>query len=340
MDKSVIFAVAGSGKTTLLIRRLREDSRTLILTHTRNNEAHLRAKITARYGFQPESIRVMTWFEFLYGFCCRPLLLQPSGTRGLNFSKPPQWLPRTNPLHFQDSSGRLYHRRLALKLTLSGLMPDIQQRLSRFYDELLVDEVQDFAGHDFNFLLELCGADISVLLAGDFFQHTFDTSRDGSTNSTLHHDISCYESRFRAAGVIPDHDTLSRTWRCSSTVCRFIQTQLNIPIEAQRRREAQIVCVSDPAQADALYADDSIVKLFYEQHHRYGCYSMNWGASKGLDHFQDVCIVMGNAHWRLLNQQGLSALPASSRNKLYVACSRARGSIWFVPELLMRKYRQ
>ncbi|MEB2729846.1 hypothetical protein VC161_22215, partial [Citrobacter koseri] len=42
MDKRVIFAVAGSGKTTLLIRRLSEDRRTLLLTFTVNNEAHLR----------------------------------------------------------------------------------------------------------------------------------------------------------------------------------------------------------------------------------------------------------------------------------------------------------
>lgn len=53
MDKRVIFAVAGSGKTTLLIRRLREDRRTLILTFTVNNEAHLRAQIIRRFGYIP-----------------------------------------------------------------------------------------------------------------------------------------------------------------------------------------------------------------------------------------------------------------------------------------------
>lgn len=59
-------------------------------------------------------------------------------------------------------------------------MPAICTRLARYFDELLVDEVQDFAGHDFNFLLELCAADVSVVLAGDFYQHTFDTSRNAT----------------------------------------------------------------------------------------------------------------------------------------------------------------
>jgi len=74
VDKRVVFAVAGSGKTTLLTDSLRADSRALLLTHTRNNELHLRARVIQRFGFIPSGIRVMTWFEFLHGFCCRPLL--------------------------------------------------------------------------------------------------------------------------------------------------------------------------------------------------------------------------------------------------------------------------
>lgn len=81
MDKRVIFAVAGSGKTTLLIRRLSEDRRTLLLTFTVNNEAHLRAQIIRRFGFIPEGIRVMTWFEFLHGFCFRPFLQEQLASR-------------------------------------------------------------------------------------------------------------------------------------------------------------------------------------------------------------------------------------------------------------------
>jgi len=339
MDKRVVFAVAGSGKTTLLVERLREDSRALVLTHTVNNETHLRAGIIHRFGFLPDGIRVMTWFEFLHGFCCRPLLPQQMGSRGLSFNQPPQKICRSDRLHFQDRTGRIYHCRLSLLLMYREMMPEIRARLERYYDELLVDEVQDFAGHDFNFLLELCAARVSVMLAGDFYQHTFDTSRDGATNATLHDDIYRYESRFRAAGIMPDRETLGKTWRCSQTVCTFISGYLNIGIEAHGPHTTLIEHVSDPARAAALHADGSIIKLFYREHHRYGCFSMNWGASKGLDHFHDVCIVMGAEHWRKLTRRTLQALPPSSRNRLYVACSRARGNIWFVPETLLRPFR-
>ncbi|HGU9215281.1 TPA: DNA helicase UvrD, partial [Escherichia coli] len=33
------------------------------------------------------------------------------------------------------------------------------------------------------------------------------------------------------------------------------------------------------------------------------------------------------------------ALPPSSRNRLYVACSRARGNIYFIPESHLRRFR-
>ncbi|WP_071605012.1 DNA helicase UvrD [Dickeya dianthicola] len=340
MAKRVIFAVAGSGKTTLLIDRLTVNSRTLILTHTINNETHLRSKIISLFGFMPEGIRVMTWFEFLHGFCFRPFLQEHLASRGLSFFQPPQRIPRTNRLHYQDNSGRIYHRRLAQLLMARGMLPDICDRLERYYDELLVDEVQDFAGNDFNFLLALCEAEISVLFAGDFYQHTYDTSRDGNVNSTLHDDITRYEARFTAAGLVVDRETLSRTWRCSSTICEFITDRLDIRIDAHDFRETSIDIVTDTERVATLHSDDSVIKLFYSEHHRYGCYSLNWGASKGLDHFQDICIVMGATHWRLLNRSNLQTLPPSSRNKLYVACSRARGNIYFVSEANFRNYKK
>ncbi|OAD97995.1 hypothetical protein A6A26_23890 (plasmid) [Pantoea sp. OXWO6B1] len=70
-------------------------------------------------------------------------------------------------------------------------MADIRARPERNVDVLLIDEVQGFAGHDVNFLPELCSAGSSVLLTGDDFQHTFDTGRDGNTNATLHDNITC-----------------------------------------------------------------------------------------------------------------------------------------------------
>lgn len=93
-----------------------------------------------------------------------------------------------------------------------------------------------------------------MLLAGDFYQHTFDTSRDGNINSTLHDDITRYESRFLVSGVVPDRLTLSKTWRSSPSVCSFISEHLGIRIESHRKDETQIELITCQNEATTLHA--------------------------------------------------------------------------------------
>ena len=63
-----------------------------------------------------------------------------------------------------------------------------------------------------------------MLFVGDFYQHTFDTSCDGATNSTLFNSKAKYESRFTAKGFICDNTSLVNSWRCSKNVCQFYTT--------------------------------------------------------------------------------------------------------------------
>ncbi|MEJ1269109.1 hypothetical protein WDV93_25680 [Pantoea ananatis] len=184
-------------KTKLLRDSLREDYRFLLLTHTLNNALHLRARVIPRFGLIPDGIRVMTWFGYLHGFCCRPLLQHQMPLCGLSFDG-----PRSHRLHFQEAAGRVCLRRLSLLLMHRKMMADIRARPERNVDVLLIDEVQGFAGHDVNFLSELCSAGISVLLAEDDCQHTFDSSRDGNTNATLHDNITCQETCFYRGGYV------------------------------------------------------------------------------------------------------------------------------------------
>ncbi|CAN7408108.1 DNA helicase UvrD [Pseudomonas brassicacearum] len=341
MDKSVIFAVAGSGKTSLVIERLSLDQRALIITYTENNHRHLRNKIIQKFGTIPSNITLMTYFSFLHGFCYRPLMQLKIGSRGLTFRRPPdRQIPLTDIARFRDGSRRLYHNRLAKFLQLRGCVPSIKARIERFYDCVYVDEVQDFAGHDFNLLLDISKAKAGMTFVGDFYQHTFDTSRDGTVNGTLHDDMAKYEKRFRDAGIAVDKTTLGRSWRCATSTCDFISTKLQIAMGSHVERAGEIVTVLEQAQANALHADPSVVKLFLQEHGKYGCYSQNWGASKGMDHFEDVCVVLGLEAWKRYQTGNLHEAKPQTRNKLYVACSRARGKLFFVQDKLFKPFKQ
>lgn len=63
------------------------------------------------------------------------------------------------------------------------------------------------------------------------------------------------------------------------------------------------------------------------------------GPSKERDHYQDVCVVLNPTLWKEHQRGNLPQLTALSRNKLYVACTRARGDLYFQSEGLLKGFR-
>lgn len=342
MDKRVIFAVAGAGKTTRIISGLNLEKRFLIITYTDNNLANLRCKIITKFGFFPKNISLYSYFTFLHNFCFKPFLLIKTKTQGINFQQPPDWtmrVRRTEDSYYIDKHRRLYHNRIAKLLEVRGIITDVIQRIEKYFDVLCFDEVQDFGGHDFNLISTLCKGNVNSLYVGDFYQHTFDTSRDGSTNKNLHNDFEKYKTRFQTAGLIVDTTSLVKSYRCSETVCQFIRDYMGIEIYSHTGHIAEVKLVEKQIEVDTLHACPNTVKLFYKEHGKYGCYSQNWGGSKGQDHYNNVCVVLTEVTYQAYANGKLKDLPPQTKNKLYVACSRSRGNLYLVREHLMRKFK-
>ena len=342
MDKNVILAVAGSGKTSHLVEMLDEAQRFLIVTYTEENHDNLRRKIVQRFGFFPANISLYTYFKFLHGFCYRPFLRSKKNTKGITFKLPPEFprFPLTDDRRFVAASRLLYANRLAKFIDRSGLIGAVKARMEKYFDALYVDEVQDFAGHDFNLLMDISAAGLQITFAGDFFQHTFDTSRDGNVNASLHKDYKAYMARLEKAKLKIDTKSLMKSHRCSKSVCDFINNKIGIAIESHDTRESEVKYEDDPAEVSAIFRDSRTVKLFYREHYKYACYSQNWGASKGVDRYQDVCVVLNPANVKAWQEGSFRAINIETRNKLYVACSRARGNLTFVPEAMLKAFKQ
>lgn len=341
MGKEVVFAVAGSGKTTRVVEELGAGRRGLVFTYTEENADTLRRKIITRYGRVPPGVKVMTYFTFLHSFCFRPLIGLKMPNRGLGFSTLPRIdrFNQTDDRYFLDPNGRLYHSRLSKLIVERGLMGEVLERIDQFFDMVCIDEVQDFGGNDFNFLLKLASTKTDLLLVGDFRQHTYDTSRDHGVNKNLHASFEAYAKRFREAGLSVDTESLSLSRRCSQAVCAFISEQLGIPISTSSDRVAAVVEVQSQEEADAIWSRNDIVKLFYSEHAKYGCASQNWGASKGDDHHDEICVVLNANTLAAYKAGNLRALPPLTLNKLYVALSRSRGNVYLASHDYMRRYK-
>jgi DNA helicase-2/ATP-dependent DNA helicase PcrA len=342
MDKSVMFAVAGSGKTKTIIDRLNETDRFLIITYTRNNYDNIIERILLKFERIPEKITVYKYFTFLYNFCYKPFIGSRYKAKGFYWNIPPfntNKIKRDKIEYYQAKDGRLYHNRLAKMLKQSDLYEQISARIEKYFDHVFLDEIQDFAGHDFNFLSVISASEVDTLMVGDFYQHTFDTSRDGQTNKNLHKDYSKYKQKFEMMGIQVDTASLEKSYRCSIDICQFITNSLHVHIGSKEINDGEVKMIETEAEADVIFDDDDIVKLFLQEHYKYSCYSRNWGECKGEDRFQDVCVVLNENSYTHLIEGRVRELPQQTINKLYVACSRPKGKLFLVNGDFYKKFK-
>lgn len=336
MDKRIILAAAGSGKTTYITNGLSLQKRSIIVTYTKGNYANLFNKISEKFdGKWPENITLMTYFTFLYSFCYKPFLSDKIKAKGLLFeAKPNRYAKKDQSQYYLSKERYLYSNRLSLLLEKADALNDIKDRIIKYFDKFIIDEVQDIAGRDFSFLEQLMTTEVSMLFVGDFYQHTFNTSRDGTVNQSLYNNLSAYEARFVNKGFHVDKTTLKKSWRCSENVCAYIRNNLGIDIYSNRPDNdvTSIEFVSNIDSIRRILDDDQIIKLHYQNASKAGYNHKNWGETKGEDHYQDVCVLLNKKTANMRKSNKLSELSSSTRNKLYVAITRARGSVYIIDE--------
>jgi ATP-dependent exoDNAse (exonuclease V) beta subunit len=94
----------------------------------------------------------------------------------------------------------------------------------------------------------------------------------------------------------------------------------------------EIVFVSDAKECSRILADPRIIKLHYQNGHCYGSSHKNWGETKGEDCYNDVCVLLNKSTAKKFAEGKLKELAPSTRNKLYVAITRAHGNVYFINE--------
>lgn len=340
MDKKIVLAVAGSGKTTEIIEKVNYNDKTLIITYTESNYNNIKKRIIKKFNEVPPNIRIYTYFTFLYKFCFAPLK-KGLYTKGLDYNPVKnRFLSSKNLDYYMNKhSLKMYHSRLA-KLCNEKMLQDIIRRLEKYFDNIYMDEIQDFSGHDFNFIMNIIKCNCSIFLVGDFYQHTYDTSRDGSVNKNLYNNYLEYIKKFQLAvpEIIVDNTTFIKSKRCSKEVCNFIKEKLNIDMESYFNKSSKVVEITNADEIDVIIKDSNIVKLFYQNSKKYNISNVdNWGNSKG-ETYDDVCVVLNANTYKAYIKNELMKLPSVTINKFYVACSRPTGNLYLVEEKLLKDY--
>ena len=322
MDKLMVQAVAGAGKTTFLLEQLNLEDNVALITYTKNNQEELKENIIKKFGYYPNNIHVFGLFEFLYSFCYRPLQ-NKYPINGISFDAPPYYL---RDFHLKD--GQIYSSRISKLL----LMEKFQylRRIERFFSHFYIDEVQDIASDDFDWLMSLGNLNIPVTLVGDFHQATFASSRRGNKGRGIYSNFEGYKKQFEKNGFYFEDSKLIASHRCSTSVSQFVKTNLKIRMESHREDETKIELLTSPDSIEEVLENNQIVKLFYQNSKKYSIKSDNLGNVKVL-WFQEVCVVLNTSTYKNFPDK-LHELAPTTLSKLYVACTRTKGNLFFIEE--------
>lgn len=340
-DKLII-AAAGSGKTTFLVNEAlgKKEGKILITTYTQANEEEIRSKFIKLNKCIPQNITIQTWFSFLLQHGVKPF-------QGCKFKKKINGLvlyngvsakgipERETEKHYFTSNLNIYSDKLSKFVIQCNNLSNgaVLERLSRIYTDIYIDEVQDLAGYDLEFLKLLFKSPINNLLVGDPRQGTY------STNNSQKY------KRFKRSKIInffednsikidTDDSSLTVNYRSCPAICDL--SNKLFPDFQNTTSGNSIVTGHDGVflikskdlenyleTYNPIQLRDSVKTKVNEKFK-----VMTFGKSKGLE-FNRVLIYPTDAYVGWLKNNSLKLKP-TSRSKFYVAITRARQSVGIV----------
>lgn len=344
-ELKVIQSVAGSGKTRYLVNLLDDKKNYLVLTYTTQNRFNLIDRISKKFGGQiPKNILVMTWYSFAFSICYMSVLDAARKYPYLDMDTPVRagfnrrYKATDERYYVNASRDGILMDRLSEFLMFNGNEKKWLPHIEKYADMILIDEFQDFYSHDFDLALFL-SKHFDSLFVGDFYQHTYATSHDGNKSKGLYDTFEKYQKEMAKRGIELDTNTLVKSWRCSPEVCRFVSDNLGIQIlparEGEEDQGGKVVFLEKDEDLKKVLEDENIEKFAYENSSRYPN-AMNMGFSKGLDCFNDVCVLLNKTQMKACANGkefvGLKDLSPLTRNKLYVAITRAHGNCYLASQ--------
>lgn len=369
MAKRVILAVAGAGKTYHICHEIQPDKRNLIVAFTHANIKNIQSELIKAYGTVPEETRILTFDTFVYHMIIRPyeaaifeyfgekytfngtsITLQKPLQRRIMINGRELLKPKYNKdciLHYMKGKEQYYCDTLSelatfIKQGKESLISTAATRLNLFFDNIMIDEFQDFREHDYELIVKLSKHLTNIVLVGDYHQHSVSgQNNSGKPFKKAKTEIS-YEDfveELHGKKFDVDESTLIKSRRCSEEICSFINDKLGIQIQSAGINSGHVV---RPSNIQEILEDNNIVKLVYEDANRYSFRAVNWSYSKG-DTYESVCVILTGSTKKLFESSfSASTLKTVTLNKLYVALTRSKGDLYIVTpdefETMKEKY--
>ncbi|MCH8823730.1 MAG: UvrD-helicase domain-containing protein [Planctomycetes bacterium] len=339
----VIIACAGSGKTTRLVLDAiaSPDRRIAFATFTINNTNGIIKRFGERYGGVPKHVDVMTWFGFLLREGARPYqhaLYPDKRIESIFFvqGQSPYWYGEHDiARHYFASGDFIYTDKISKFIVRCNEESNgkVIQRLQQVYTDLFIDECQDLAGPDLDFIELLLQSEIRVTLVGDPCQAVLSTNLSRKNQKYRKSGVTELFERWENNGLCKI-ETMNKTHRCNSDICNFVnalwpEIEDMSAISNDQTGHDGIFLVGEN-QVDVYIQKFSPQVLKHGKRKKapeYERTGLNFGVAKGME-CDRVLIVPTGPIKNYLKNGDLSVL--KSKEKLHVAVTRAKHSVAFV----------
>jgi len=338
----LIIAAAGAGKTTYLINEaLKQNKEILITTYTEANENEIKNKFMEINGAIPKNVTIQTWFSMLLQHGVKPyqnyltdkkingmiLVNQQSSkyTTEINVDK-----------YYFTKEYKIYSDKLSKFVFKCNEKSEgaVFDRLSRIYDYIFIDEVQDLAGYDLELIKLLFKTNSNTILVGDPRQVTYLTHNEKKFGKYQDGKIKEFiQNECKRITVEIDEESLNCSYRNNDLICQFssiLFPDYIAPISKQNDEvEHKGIFFIKENDIDNYLAKYKPLQLRVDRRRRVNlAYQvMNFGESKGLG-FDRVLIYPTKSilDFILKNKN----LDGTSRAKFYVAITRAKYSVGII----------
>lgn len=341
----VIIAAAGSGKTTELINQsiMYNDKKILILTYTQDNLTEIKNSMFEVNGSIPPNVKIQTWFSFLLADCVRPYQNFVYGNKRIDSicfvnGISTQYVSQNDIDKYYMKDGHLIYTDKITKFVClcnqksKGL---VIKRLESLFDYIFIDEAQDLAGFDFDFLKLLLASKINILLVGDSRQSTYSTNNSNKNAKYKKENIFNLFLEWEKKKLCTI-EYKTDCYRCNQIICNIAdQLYPEMPKTTSRNNKEtghDGLFYIKQQHLDKYISDFNPQILRFDkrtkvpEHHN----ALNFGQSKGLSF--DRVVIFPNGPIKKFLKSGDISHVEGSKSKFYVALTRARHSVTFVTD--------
>jgi DNA helicase-2/ATP-dependent DNA helicase PcrA len=286
-------------------------------------------------------VTVQSWYQFLLQDCSRPyqpVLYDKERIETICFveGRSCPYVPKTNVQRYYFAEGkRIYTDKISdfacrCNEESGGL---VVKRLEQIYHCIFIDEVQDLAGYDFDFLELLFESRMEIVVVGDSRQATYFTNCSPKNKKYKGQNITALLTDWQKRGLCKITER-NDCYRCNQEICNVADGLYpDMPKTQSKNR--------DVTGHDGVYVLSSCDLMEYVKRYRptilrynrktkaEGLRALNFGISKGQS-FERILIFPNGVIKDFLKTKNHDKLKDKTKALLYVAITRARYSVAFV----------